>query len=309
MRTLLVALAIAGCSRAPTAATPANKAPAADYQRTADDVLGFLPAQADVVAGVDMVALRSSALWSKFQPQVEAIGREFEKLGGQCGANPINTLERVTLAVKLVPSGNMTGVVVAHGIDTSRAIDCIAEQTRKNGGTAKVDRGVVIATYPDRPDAQMAATTVGAKTLVIQLDPTVSNDSIAAVLASGTPLRKSGSFMTLFERRERGASVWGMANGNAPLFNELAQMGMRPKSIDGTLTVTDRFTFAVRLAMPSAAEATRVVSEVDKIKGPASTMVERFDARADGANVTMDVVITEAQLRSLVGMLGGMMGP
>ena len=227
---LIVLLAAFGCHRAPPPAPPTNQAAAPDFTATAADVLGFLPADADLVVGFDVAAMRRSALWQTFQPQLQALGKEFEKLGGACGPNPLDTLERIALAAKVSTDGSVHGVVVVHGVDTSRVLDCIVAQANKAGGTAKLDRGVALLTYADRPNLQTAATTVGPATLVMQVDTIANADTIGQVLASGTPLRKSTSFMTLFQRREPNASVWGMANGNAPMFAELAQMGMRPRS-------------------------------------------------------------------------------
>lgn len=156
----------------------------------------------------------------------------------------------------------------------------------------------------------MALTVVGPSTELIQGDRAASYDSMQKLLASGAPLRTaSPMFMQLFERRERGAAVWGMANGNARIFADLAQMGMRPTSIDGTLSISDRLTLALRATMASPADAQRVAAEVDKVKGPASTMVEHFESRVEGSLVALDVVITEAQLHALIGMLGGAIGP
>ncbi len=85
-------------------------------------------------------------------------------------------------------------------------------------------------------------------------------------------------------------------------------MGMRPQTLDGTIAVTDRFTLAVRLTMGSVDDAARIANELGQVKGPASAMVDRFDLRVEGATTAIDVVITEPQLRSLIGMLGGAVG-
>lgn len=304
MRLALLVLAVLGCHHAPPPAPPANQVPAPDFTATADDVLGFLPAETDLVIGIDMAALRHSAVWQQFLPQIQAIGQEFEKLGGQCGKNPIDALERLTMAIKVQNDGALAGIVVARGIDTSHALDCIITQSNKSGRTAKLDRGVAVVTYPDRPNEQLAATTVGPSTLVFQLDAVANADTMATVLASGTPLRKSSSFMTLYQRREPGAAVWGMANGNAPMFEQLAQMNMRPRSIDGTLSVTDRFALALRMTMASADDAAHVVAQLDQAKGPMGSMVERFEARADGPTAVIDLVVTVPQLRTMLGMIG-----
>ena len=51
------------------------------------------------------------------------------------------------------------------------------------------------------------------------------------------------------------------------------------------------------------------VGEVDKVKPMAGAYVERLDVNVDGATTQIQVALTEAQIRSLVGMLGGLGGP
>ena len=309
MRTVLVALAIAGCSRAPGPAAPANKAPAPDYRATADDLLGFLPADSEFVFGVDLVQLRRSQLWLKFEPQiVQAIGGDLAKFKTSCGFDPLQTVERVTMAGNAHPGDRVTGVIVIRGVDGGRILDCINTEASKNGKVVK-DRGVLVVTQPSQPNMEMAVTVVGPSTLVVQIETVANHDTLQKVLASGAPLRSSQAFMQLFARREGGASLWGMANGNSDAFKELASLGMRPRALDGTLAITDRFALAMRITMPNPDDAARVAGELDKIKGPFGAMVDRFETRADGDLVNVHVVVTEEQLRSLIGLMGGSLGP
>jgi hypothetical protein len=311
MRLLLLALAVVACHRsAPEPATPANKAAAPDYRATADDVLGFLPADSEVVIGIDLVAARSSALWHQFAAQIDALAKEgLSEVGAICGADPLKTVERITFGFKLSRTEQVEGVFVIRGIDPTKALDCAVKHAEKEGRAPKVDRGVLTEVAPKRGNLRAATTIVGS-TLVMQIGPVASYDTMQKVLASGAPLRKSSPiFMQLFDRREHGAALWGMANGNAPMFDELAQTGMRPKSIDGTLRVTDRFVVAARATMGSPGDATRLSGELDQVKGPASAMLERFDTRVTESTVGIDVSITEPQLRALIGTLGGAMGP
>lgn len=313
MRLALAALALVlGCHHESTTTTPANKVPAPDYSKTADDVLGFLPADADMVFGVDMVQLRQSPLWAKYEPHLVAFAKEgFEKMGGWCGQDPavaVKKLERVTAGFKIV-GNRVKGVAVMRGFDPAPLLDCTVTDTQKHGGTATRDRGIVVATYPQNPGTQIAFGGAGPTTLVVQFDEAVSHDGLTAVLAGGTPLRGSQTFLTLYNRREPGAAAWGMANGNAKMFDELAQMGMRPKSIDGTLIVTDAFTIAVRMTMATPDDAKRLTAELDKVKGGASAFLQRFDYTVNGPMIQINVVMTEAQAQNILGMLGGMGGP
>ncbi|HEX5063600.1 MAG TPA: hypothetical protein VFV99_29685 [Kofleriaceae bacterium] len=309
MRFVLVALAVVGCHHnpgTPGPSTPANKAAAPDYRTTADDELGFLPVGTDIVIGMNVTQFRGTAMWNSLQPQIDGFRRELEQIVGDCShPNPIDTIERGTVAINLAPDGNPHGVFVVRGIDTTRVLDCMIQQMKKEGGTGMLDRGVAIMSMPGSR-TQLAAAVVGPSTLVMQTETTVTYDSMTKILTSGSPLRSSPVFMEFYKRREAGASFWGMANGNAWFFEELAQMGMRPKSLDGTLIVTDRLAFSIRMTMASPADAAKVSAELDKIKGPAGGFVQQFDTRIDDATLRIHVVMTEQQVRGLAGMLGGM---
>lgn len=310
MRYVLVALAaVSGCHRAPGPVTPANQAAAPNYAATADDELGFLPVDAEIVAGIDLMSLRRSQLWQKFEPMfISALGPDLEKFRTACGFDPVKTIERVTIAVKERGPSQYTGVVVIRGVDTSHVRECLASEVQKSGGKATTDRGVVLVTQPSEPNMTMAVGVVGASTMVVQLDAVTNYDTLTAVLAGGAPLRKSSAFMTLQTRREPGASMWFMANGNSKAFDQMRSMGFAPKSLDGTLTVTEKFSGVLRMTLGNPSEAARMQAEFDKVKGMIAPMVEKFETRVSGDVVAIEGVITEQQLRSMLQMLGGAMG-
>jgi hypothetical protein len=311
MRLVLVALLAAlGCSRTPTAATPANKAPTPDYQQSATDELAFLASDADFVLGFDLKELRGSQIWKTFGPQIDAFMKKAqEEFGGTCNDDFMQKLERITVALK-VPGGNkVSGVAVLHGGDMPGALKCSASIAGKSGKTATMDRDVLVLTNAAKPELGSASRAITPSTLVVHLDKGASYDSLGLVLASGVPLRTSPAFMKLYERRERGASMWGMANGNASVFDQMASSGMRPRSIDGTIVASDRLVINVRMTMAGAAEATNIAAEIDKMKGFAASYVERVDVRTEGELAHIQVALTEAQLRNLAGMLGAMAGP
>lgn len=312
MRFVLVVLAAlaAGCFRSSTPAPPANKAPAPDYERVAADELAFLPADADFVIGFDSKAMQNSQLWHAFEPQLSALMRKVqEQYGSGCGDDLVKQVGVVTFGMKIQDAKQFSGVFVMRGADAARALECHATETKRKGGTVKLERGVMITTSPAVPGIIGASQAVGPKTLVGQMDPAATHDTLAAVLESGAPLRGSPAFMKLYDRRERGAVLWGMANGNAAVFSQMASSGMRPRSIDGTIVATDRLAITVRMTMAGPGEAANIASEIDKIKPMAGSYVERLETRVDGATAQIEVVLTEAQIRSLAGMFGGMVNP
>lgn len=295
------------CRRAPTAASttpPSNAVAATSYEADAADDLAFLQVDSEMVFGIDAVGLRRSALWAQYEPQlVAAIGPQLAKVRDACGFDPLKSIERVTMGGKLLEGDKFDGIIVLRGVPGKQLVDCMSKQP----GELKItmDRNVMLAQHGDD---KMAIAVVGSTTLVWQMSRNASRASLEYALASRVPLRSSPAFMALYDRREQGASMWGMINGNSKALAPLAQTGVSTKSIDGTLTITDKFTAAMRMTMNDAAAADGLVKSISPMSGQVRAFVEAFDIKAKDNVVQIDAVVTEAQVRALVGM-AGVFGP
>ena len=303
MRSVLVVLAIAGCykDKPAVAPPPANKVESSPSVGS-DDLLAYLPVESEIIIGVDLLELRGAALYRSFEDEMSSgLGAKLAE-ARQCGVDPMGGLERLTVGGKL--SGNsddFEGVVVVRGVDASLALPCIAKKAAADG-TVTNEGGVVTVTKPDHQDA--VATSAGARTLVMQFGPGVNKASIANAMSKGSPLRTSPAFMALFQRRERHAAIWGMVNGNAKFMAQVRASGVSPKSLDGTLRVTDQLVAALRVSFPTPADADQFVQTMAQVQGMAKPMLERLDVRADGPVVHVDATATEGQLRAITSMLG-----
>lgn len=307
MRSVLVVLALTSCYRdgAPPPSTPSNTAEPR-REPASNDELAFLPIDAELVVGLDFTQMRASEVFQQLESQLlGAFDTELRKLR-DCGLDPVRSIQRVTLAGKLDAQERFTGVLVVRGVDGARTLSCLAKAGASEGTVTHVD-GVVTVTRADRDN--VAAGLAGATTLVVRIAADASRETLGVVLASGAPLRASRVFMALYARREPGASVWGMINGQAAFMGSARQLGVDPRSVDGTLTLTDRLTAVVRLTFASDADADRLVQTLAPMLGGARAMFERFDARADGSVARFDLVATEAQVRALVGTMGGVFAP
>lgn len=300
----VTSIAIAGCGGGSKAQPtgPSNKAGGALDVSAVDDVLAFLPVDSDIVIGIDAVALRSSALYQQFEPQIIAgMGDKLAKVREQCGFDPMKTIERAVVGGKVDENEKFIGVIVVRGVSGPKVLECIAE-TSKNEGTVTTEGGTVTV---DRGEGEKTALTiVASNTLVMQFGPTVSAASLDAVIQGGVPLRGSQAFMGLFNRRESGSSVWGMINGNAPFMAEMAQAGARPKSIDGTLIVKDRFVGALRMTFATPDDANKVNQQMQQILPMVQGQFDKVDVRTDGAMIRADVIATDEQLKKLFGAFG-----
>jgi hypothetical protein len=291
----LLALVACGSSAPPVA--PSNKAPAPSYAAALDDVLGFLPVDSEIVIGVDGNQIRKTAIWSQVAPKLEqAMGNDLQEVRTACGFDPFATVERISIGLRAVEQDRMAGVIVVRGVGAG-TLGCVRTRFGKGGAVVETKGVVVMDHHGDR--IKTAWSVVGTS-LVVQVGQDVGYDTMQAVLASGSPLRGSSAFMTIYNRLGKG-SVWGVVNGRSKLFDELSSTGMRPAAMEGTLTLSDRIMLAGTATFESADVAAKVDGLVKASLPQIQRFIERGDSRADGAALHIELSMTGPQLMQLLG--------
>lgn len=267
---------------------------------TSNDVLAMLPIDSEVVFGVDVAGSRSTQLWTRFEPRFhEMVKKDLDEVTAACGFDPITTTARVTGGLKFIEHGRVSGVIVARGVP-AKVLDCVMTQFGKGGDKAKRDHGVVL--YRDG-DQESAWSIVGTDTLVIELDPVATADTMARVIASGSPLRSSPHFLAIFDRLDHSAQTWAVVNGNSSIMKDFHD-GPRPKTFDGTLKATDRLVLAARFEMAEPADATKFHALISKDLDRASGFMQVHAAKVSGSTVTLDLAMTGDQIENALALLG-----
>ena len=303
MRSAIIAAVLAaacGGSSSQTAVKPPANHVDDPAVKTAQDPLAFLPVDADAVIGIDLKTLRGSALWQQFQPAIQSAMQGIDSPAFRtCLGGSLDQVGSITLGMRV--DKDPTGVAVIHVSDAPSLHNCLERELRGQQVVESVDRGVVV-TKSDKSKAALGI--VGAGTIVVQIDPAASADSLAAVTRAGVPLRGSQAFLGVYDRLEHGASVWAVVNGNAKIFESLASLGAKVRSVDGTIVVTDKVTLAGRMTVDSPDAATNLSNMVQPQLGQAKSMFEKLDVSAAGPVIHLDAVMTGEQLKMLLGLFG-----
>lgn len=303
MRILLVALLVAGCYRDSTkpSAPPANKQHAAE--QITSDVLAFIPKESDIVVGVDLARLRSSPLWAN---QIEPVisnngGDELTKIRSTCGFDPLTAISYVAFGTRKGDSDS-EATVVARGLEPQGAIECVARLAKDHEQLSRDGDTLVLA---EKGEAFQVALSPLGRSAVLGLAGPGANRALArSRVQSGTPLRASPAFIELYNKLEPSASVWFIANGASKTLQSLAGMGINPRFIDGTITVTDRYVAVVRVTFATPDEAQSVVKMSNSMSAQVRAMIETFDVRDEGTVARFDIVMTSAQAQTILGMVG-----
>ena len=269
-----------------------------DSSGSSDDALAYLPVDADFVVGVDLGSIRASSLWSHFEAVYTRVAKdELAMVRSSCGFDPMKTVTRVTVGLNWPGKGDLTGVVVVRGVDPTHMLACLADEFGKHGETV-TDRGTVI--IDPKSDSKRTAWTIVGHTLVGQIGRNVGHDTLATKIANGSPLRTSPTFLAMFDHLEHGASMWGIVRGTSEAVDMFDDEGVRPRTVDGTIAITDRVTVAARFKMADPAAALKLTGLMTKDLAEAKEFLARHDAVANGETIKVDLAVTSQQLAAMI---------
>ncbi len=284
---------------------------AVTYGAVGDD-LSLLPADSEIVLGLNFAQLQQSALWKQFSPKLmEKAAAGLNEFKAACGFDPLEAVKSVSAGMKTVGDDKADGVVVVHGPDKGKVMGCLPkakEEAAKKGGDVTIDGDVF--TVKSKTGELSSWTFVNGDTLVGSVGPGSSKDVLLAATKGSSTLKTSAAFIDMYSKINAKESLWFLVNGNAPFMAKAAQAGVKPKAVFGSMNVTDGLTLDMRIRLATADEATQLVTMA---KGQTSSpqvkqMFDKLDVSADGADAKIALAMSNQKLQQLIGMVGGMMG-
>jgi hypothetical protein len=286
--------------------------PAGAGAMIAGDDLSLLPADSEVVVGLNFAQLQQSALWKQFSPKLmEKAASGLADFKAACGFDPLEAIKSVSAGMKTAAGDKADGIVVVHGPDKGKVVACLPkakEEAAKKGGDITIDGDTFMV--KGKSGENSAWTFVGNDTLVGSVGPSSSKDLLLAAAKGGSALKSSQTFVEMYSKINTKESMWFLVNGNAPFMAKAAQAGVKPKAVFGSINVTDGLTVDMRIRLGSPDEATQLVNMA---KGQTSNpqvkqMFDKLDVTSDGADAKISVAMSNQKLQQMMGLIGGMMG-
>lgn len=303
-------------------ADPGAGAAAMKMMSNADD-LTLIPADSEIVMGLNFAQLQKSSLWKKFvEPQMMQgdIQAKFAEFEDKCGFDPMASVQSISLGMKNV--GNETGgapdgVVVIHGPDKAKTVACLTKMKAEieKDGTKLTEAGGI---YTMEKDGKSAALThVNDNTMVMVVGANGNANGVKAATAGTSALKTSPAFVDMYSKIKTGDSLWLLANGNSPMFDKASALGVKPKAVFGSINVTDGLTLDLRIRLNTPDEATNLAGMVNGQAKQAAQMFDKFDVTTETADLKVSIAMSTQKLEQLVaqimalagGMGGGMGGP
>jgi len=235
------------------------------------------------------------------------VQKEMAEFQAQCGMDPMKVVTRMSFGFKGLGKDQPDGVVVMHGIDKTKAIGCYDKLVKsgKIGQDAKKDGDILLF---KKSNNQAAFTFVGPSTALFVMGTQGTKDGIKTIAKGGSALKTSAAFVELFKKTNTADTLWMIMNGSAKPFEAMASLGIKPKAVYGSLNVTKDLNLDVRVRMKSAGDATNLSNMMNTQVKAAAGMVDKITIAADGADVTVKVLLSDAKLKALATQFGGMLG-
>ncbi len=292
--------------------TPSNqvRGSGTDYSATIADPLGFLPIDSEVVLSLDAEQLRRSPVWAMIEPKLlVAAGSDLQTFKTVCGIDPVTSIGGITIGIKNLKQETPDGVLVVTGLDRARMTACM-DKARKQGDPAVqvAKDGTVTIAAEGKNDSPVVFAFVDASTVVAMIGPATSSSAFATVLSSGAPLRKSPTFGELIARVDLEAALWAVINGNSSVFEQAAALGMKPKAMLGSVHLATGLDAAMRIRLGTPAEAQQITTMAQGQLGMAAGFFDKLEVTADGSDVAVVAVMTDAQLQNMLSLMTGMLG-
>lgn len=324
-RSVLIAVVALGLGAGACKKNEENKAAGADKAAAGDtataqgasggavaagDDLSLLPADSEVVMGLNFAQLRQSALWKQFGPKLmESASEELTKFKTECGFDPFESVKSVSLGLKGVGGDQPDGAVVIRGLDKAKSMACFDKmkaEAAKDGAEITVDGDVVLV--KNKNGNTVASTFLGADTMLVTLGAAGTKDGVLAAAKGGSALKTSATFVDMYSKINTKDSLWVLVNGNASFMQQAAQAGIKPKAVFGSLNVTDGLNIDFRMRVDSPDQATQMANAFKGQVAGFAQMADKLDITSDGPDVKLVVAMSQQKLENAIKNLGAMMG-
>jgi len=274
-------------------------------QKAADD-LSLLPADSELVAGLDFQQAQTSLLWKQLVvPQLMKgdAKANLTKFQQTCGVDPMKIVTTVAIGLKGIGNAHPDGVIVAHGVPKAKLLACFDKLTKDKKQSADIKRDGDILLIAKQNDQPVAFAFVDDSTAIIVVGAPATGDGVRAILKGTSALKTSTKFVEFYKRTNTKDTLWMIMNGNSKAFDDLRKQKISPVVLFGSLKVGKDATLDMRVKFKTADEAKNIATMGQGQIKDAAKMFDKISIDADGSEVKVGVNISDAKLKDLLKQL------
>jgi hypothetical protein len=272
--------------------------------------LSLIPVDSEAVFGMNWGQLQASGLWKQYvEPEMQKDAEFMKNMAmfkERCGFDPMTSVKSAAIGMKGLGGDMPEGIMVLHGLDKAKAMACADKwqaEAAKEKITITKDGDVILAKDESGEGAGM--TFIGGDRMLVVIGKAVDTAAVKKAAAGGSTLSTSPAFVDMYGKINKDQSLWFLVNGNSKLFEDAAQLGLRPKAVFGSVNVTDAITADARARLESADEATKTVANFGGQVKAMAGMFDKLDMTAEGADVKLSAAASKEKLQNLMKLIAG----
>ncbi len=301
----------AGLARAPTLGPTAPPHLTAARKAASND-LGLLPADSDIVFGIDMERIQKAALWKMFVAPELANANGLHEFVTKCGFDPLASLTSVAIGIKgLGPDTSPTGTVVVHGFDKVKTMACVQQENAADPDHDVTVEGDVVLFAPSHEGTQAGFRFIDDTTALFVFGPgPITKASIDKIATGDTGLETAPGFADMFHNINSDDPLWFVVAPSSPLFPLInaaiaTQTDLQLHALYGSIDITDSIVVEAGIRLASPDQVSKVVAEVQtkleklSASGALSQYFDQLDVNADGGDVIISLAANTGQLLNI----------
>jgi RNA polymerase sigma factor (sigma-70 family) len=304
-----------GTARRPALGPTAPVRPNVAHATSIDD-LALLPADAELVLGIDVTRVQRSAMWQLLVAPALANAPGLHEFEADCGFDPIASLASVTVGMKGMDKHQTTsGSIVVHGFAKAKAFACIKKHSAKHDGGIElvIDGDVLLATSPDGTD-HAALTFLDDTTALLVVGDDATKTGITRIAERrGAP---AAGYSDMIHEINTDDAVWLAVADGSPLLadanRELAEhTSIQVHGFYGSIDFSDGLVINAGARTGSPELVAKLVADLQRkldelvAHGEIAKHFEQLDINADGGDMIVSLAMNTSQLMSLASNATG----
>jgi len=317
----IAALAASGCGKdkkegakddKTTAGAPAGDKGAARPGKaggSAQSAFALFPKESNMVAGINVSALRGTALWNKFQPMLQQqAGDELKEFTATCGIDPFQALDAIVIGGNVGDEESMV-IAIKGNLDKAKVLDCAKKVAEKEGEKLEIEEDGQIVGFSDGNE-KMYVAWLDDGTIVTGPKAENNKDWLKGVLSGGSSITENKDFMALVGSTDSNASLWFAmvppANDNP--FGKMGA-GPAPKAMYASIDLKAGLKVDAGLRYDKADDAKMTADQFNQMMGPmkADPTFGKYIAKTAVSTAANDLIVkvdlNQAEFDELMKML------
>ncbi len=278
-------------------------------------MMSHFPADTEIVVAFNIANLTSSKMWKDYGDAAMAnAAKELGEFKETCGFDPITTIKSVHLGINSAKGEEP--VMIINGFARKQLTDCATAMAAKEGEKIEITEEGKYTFITNKNAEKTAIGWVDDTTMLL-----VPNKDDKAFLeermAGKNGLKGNAGFETAAGKAKQAAPIWFAGNfaDGSPAASGMGAMGAAPKGFYGSIGFTDGIDFDLGVTFADAKSAEETLNMAKPMLGmakgqlgPAGDIVDKLQMATKGADMTVGLKLTDADVEKLKALAGPMLG-